>query len=387
MTKEPKGPTDKDDLDSLAKQVSDGIDVDWSKAESRASTPQERGLLDALRDIAQIADVHRGLSKEGDDELAHTLHKSAEAPSRDRKPPSPALPSKRASLEFAPGTLFSDRYTIVERIGGGGMGVVYKALDRELQRPVALKLLRAEAAGRAASLERFRRELDLARQVTHLNVCRVHDTGESEGLRYISMEYVDGQTLDELIQSVGSLSPRQTVTMARQVCAALRAIHECSIVHRDLKPSNIMLDRSGRAVVMDFGIAYHPGGDKITMEGEVLGTLAYLSPEQADGEKVDGRSDVYALGLILFEMLTGRRAPGDNKRIPMALREKEICPPPSQFTPEVAPALDRVVRRCLERDRDRRYESVDELDHELADIEEAGSGVLAPLPARSTAGR
>ncbi len=193
----------------------------------------------------------------------------------------PAVP-----LAFPPGFTFARRYTIVEQVGIGGMGQVYKARDEDLGRTVALKMLRPDVASETISVERFRRELSFAGKVSHPNVCRVHDMGSIDESRFISMEYVDGQTLGDVIHSIGRLSPRQTVVLARQICSALKAIHEHSIVHRDLKPSNIMLDRSGRAVVMDFGLALHHDADKITSEGEILGTLAYLSPEQAQTQNV-----------------------------------------------------------------------------------------------------
>src|SRR5262245_39061927 len=161
------------------------------------------------------------------------------------------------SLRFEPGQHFGERYTIVEEVGSGGMGQVHKAIDRKLGKTVALKLIRPEIAAQTAALQRFRRELALAQQVSHANVCRVHDLGEVEGIVHISMEYVEGQTLSDLIQSMGHLSARQTVALGRQVCAGLQAIHERGIVHRDLKPANIMVDRSGHAIVMDFGLAYH----------------------------------------------------------------------------------------------------------------------------------
>jgi len=274
-------------------------------------------------------------------------------------------PVAEVDIHFAPGASFGERYTIVERIGVGGMGQVYKALDKELDRPVALKLVRS-GTRRARGLERFRRELTLARQVSHPNVCRVHDLGDVEGLHYISMEYIEGQSLRDWTQAVGRLSTHQTVSLGRQLCAGLGAIHRQSIVHRDLKPSNVMLDRTGRAVVMDFGLAYHPQSDQITAEGEVLGTLAYLSPEQARGEQVDQRCDIYALGLVLFELLTGGRPPADGKSLPLALRDStERCPPPSQVVPEVPDSLDRVVMRCLERGRASRFQKVDEVERAL----------------------
>src|SRR4029079_7899329 len=214
---------------------------------------------------------------------------------------------------------------------------------------VPLKLTQPRSGARAEIQERFRRELALAQQVTHGNVCRVHDLGEFDGILYISMEFIEGQTLDDLIQSVGHLSPSQTIALGRQICAGLQAIHERSIVHRDLKPGNIMVDRSGHAVLMDFGMAYHPEAAKLTREGAVLGTLAYLSPEQSRGAPTDVRSDIFALGLILFEMLTRRRAPRDSGPAPLALRgSAERCPAPSRLSPEVPPALDAIVLRCLE---------------------------------------
>jgi serine/threonine-protein kinase len=274
---------------------------------------------------------------------------------------------------FSAGDLFAERYLIVEDIGAGGMGEVYKAKDRVLGHSVALKLLRPEIAAGGIGVERFKREIHLARQVTHLNVCRMHDIGEIEGLRYISMEHVDGQTLHDLIQSMGRLSPRQTVGLARQIAAGLDAIHRNGIVHRDLKPTNIMLDRSGRAVLMDFGLALAADQDKITSEGEVLGTLSYLSPEQAHGTAVDARSDLYSFGLILFEMLTGARPPGDGERVPLALRKTPGCPPPSALTPEVPKELDAIVLRCLETSPQQRYSSAQELDEALERVSDFSS--------------
>lgn len=282
--------------------------------------------------------------------------------------------SHGVAFSFSPGQSFGSRYTVVEEVGAGGAGVVYKAIDRKLGRTVALKLIQPRAAARAEIQERFRRELALAQQVTHANVCRVHDLGEFDGILYISMEFIEGQTLDDLIQSVGHLSPRQTVALGRQICAGLKAIHERSIVHRDLKPGNVMVDRSGHALLMDFGMAYHPEAEKLTREGAVLGTLAYLSPEQARGAPTDLRSDLYALGLILFEMLTGRRAPGDGGPAPLALRESaERCPPPSRLSPEVPAALDAIVLRCLERDPARRFATAGDLDTALAAIQLSSS--------------
>lgn len=290
-------------------------------------------------------------------------------------------------FDFAPGDAFGDRYTIVERVGSGGMGQVYKALDRELNRPVALKLVGAATAG-ARGLERFRRELGLARQVSHPNVCRVHDIGRVGNVYYISMEFVEGQTLSDWIRAVGKLSPEQTVNLARQLCAALAAIHTQSIVHRDLKPGNVMLDRNGRAVVMDFGLAYQPLADEITGKGEVLGTYSYLSPEQAQGNELDLRSDIYALGLIIFEMLTGERPPADGKSLPLALRPaEESCPAPGDLAADVPESLDRIVMRCLARRPAQRYQAIDEIDRALEEAASDISSSATEMPRRRRSAR
>ena len=286
---------------------------------------------------------------------------------------------------FEPGAAFAGRYTIVERIGQGGMGQVYKAIDTKLGRPVALKLVRAGTA-EAKGLARFRRELNMARQVSHQNVCRVHDIGDFEGVYFISMEFVEGQTLQEWTRAVGKLSTPQTLSVARQLCDGLAAIHGESIVHRDLKPANIMLDKSGRAVIMDFGLAYQPDADQITAEGEVLGTLAYLSPEQAQGGAgLDHRSDIYALGLVIFEMLTGARPPADGNSLPMGLRERsQRCRPPSALAPEVSEPLDKVVLRCIEHAPADRFQDATRLDEALQQVEDNldSHPTLPPLPSR-----
>ena len=296
---------------------------------------------------------------------------------------SPTVRRERSGVvpetRFAPGASFGERYTIVESIGAGGQARVFKAIDRQLGETVALKLISPELASNESSLIRFKRELSLGQKVSHINVCRVHDIGDVSGSHYISMEYIDGQNLHDWVQAVGKLSPYQTIKLGRQICAGLAAIHAKAIVHRDLKPRNIMLDRSGRSVVMDFGLAHHPEVDHLTAPGEALGTLAYFSPEQAKGAAVTPRTDIYAVGLMLFEMLTGRRPPGDDRRLPLALRDRsESCPPPSRFSPDVPAALDGVVLRCLERAPEERYPSVDDVGKALAEAAETLSAVSQP---------
>jgi eukaryotic-like serine/threonine-protein kinase len=286
-------------------------------------------------------------------------------------------PGVAAEILFAPGTTFGARYTIVEAVGSGGMGRVYKAIDRQVNRTVALKLIRPDLVEHEDTLTRFRHELALGQQVTHGNVCRVHDMGEVERVPYISMEFVQGQTLADLIRSVGRLSPAQTVALGSQICAGLAAVHAKAIVHRDLKPSNVMVDRQGHAVLMDFGVARGPEQEKLTAAGAVAGTLQYAPPEHLRTGTMDARGDLYATGLILYEMLTGRRPPGDGGPLPLALRERsERCPPPSHFAADVPHALDAIVMRCLERAPDKRFASAEELGTKLSELDAAATGTL-----------
>jgi serine/threonine protein kinase len=191
-------------------------------------------------------------------------------------------------------------------LGEGGMGAVYKAKDLDVDRDVALKVIRPEYASRPEILARFKQELILARQITHKNVIRIFDLGQAEGIRFITMEYVDGQDLYSLLRSGEQLSVERKVKIAREICKALEAAHEQGVVHRDLKPQNIMVDKNGRVLVMDFGIARSMEDTGLTSTGALVGTPAFMSPEQAKGEKLDTRSDLFSFGVIFYEMLTGK---------------------------------------------------------------------------------
>lgn len=252
------------------------------------------------------------------------------------------------ALDYAPGELFAGRYVVIDRLGQGGMGVVYKARDQETNRTVALKMIRGSLEGDAEALSRFRREPGLAQQVTHENVCRVHDLGLVDGVRYLSMEYLEAETLARLIQSLGSLSVKQTLQVALQVASGLSAIHARGIVHRDLKPSNIAVASDGRVVVMDFGLARGPVDSGVTEPGVLVGSYAYLAPEHIRGEPLTASTDVYSLGLVLYEMLTGKRPPGDEDQRPLALRgDSAVLPSPSSHEPDVPKELDRLIKGCL----------------------------------------
>jgi serine/threonine-protein kinase len=229
---------------------------------------------------------------------------------------------------FPPGTLLGQRYRIVSLLGRGGMGEVYRANDLLLGQTVALKFLPAAATANEAALSRFRNEVRTARQVSHPNVCRVYDIGEAEGLTYLTMEYVDGEDLASLLRRIGRLPQDKALEIARKVCAGLAAAHDKGVVHRDLKPANIMLDSQGQVRITDFGLA-----GMAEQLGDVRsGTPAYMAPEQRAGKQVSARSDIYALGVVLHEVFTGKRPSEEGSK------------------PELDPAVERVIQRCLQED-------------------------------------
>jgi tRNA A-37 threonylcarbamoyl transferase component Bud32 len=254
--------------------------------------------------------------------------------------------------------VLNDRYEIEQPLGRGGMAQVFRATDRVLGRPVAVKVLDRKYKDDAKFVTRFRREAQSAAGINHPNVVSVYDTGSEDGLHYIVMEYVDGDTLADLLQREGPLTAGRAVSIAEPVARALEAAHEKGMVHRDVKPGNIMVDRSGTVKVVDFGIARAAADDTLTQTGTVLGTAAYLSPEQAQGETVDARSDVYSLGCVLYEMTTGRPPFTADSTLAVAYKHVREDPvPPSRLNPDVPPELDAVVMTALAKDPAARYPS------------------------------
>ncbi len=254
---------------------------------------------------------------------------------------------------FVPGTLLGGRYRIIGLLGEGGMGEVYRATDLTLGQSVALKFLPPAAAGNARLLERFHGEVRVARQVSHPNVCRVYDIGESDGLPFISMEYVDGEDLHTLLQRIGRLPSDKALDTARKICAGLAAAHSRGVIHRDLKPHNVMMNRRGEILIMDFGlaaIADHLEGLEVRN-----GTPGYMSPEQLRGAEVTAKSDIYALGLVLYELFTGKR-PFEGKTIPQLIDQQEAAHLSSitDIAADVDPAVEKIIRRCLDPDPNKR---------------------------------
>jgi|HubBroStandDraft_1064217.scaffolds.fasta_scaffold00081_48 eukaryotic-like serine/threonine-protein kinase len=279
----------------------------------------------------------------------------------------PAMSNISAFQGLQPGVLFGGRYEILGVLGQGGMGAVYKARDRELDRLIALKVIRPELATDPAILARFKQELILSRNITHKNVVRIFDLGEAEGIRFISMEFVDGEDLRTLLRRAGKFSPKEAVSVVEQVCRALDSAHSEGVIHRDLKPQNIMRDKNGRIVVMDFGLARSLGDSGMTQTGAIVGTMEYMSPEQALGSTLDQRSDIFSVGLIFFELLTGR-APyqADTAIASLMKRTREDAQPASDIDATVPKSLSAIVSRCLEREAANRYHSAVELLQQLA---------------------
>jgi serine/threonine protein kinase/Tfp pilus assembly protein PilF len=274
---------------------------------------------------------------------------------------------------LARGTVFADRYEIIDKLGAGGMGRVYRAEDTKVKDQVALKLLRPEISADKKTIDRFRNELKVARRIRHKNVTGMYDLGEEKGTHYITMEYVSGEDLRSLIRRVGQLPVAKSIAIARQVCEGLSEAHRLGIVHRDLKPSNVMIDREGNARIMDFGIARSMGETAgVTEAGIMIGTPEYMSPEQAEGRDIDQRSDIYSLGLILYEMLTGRRPFMAETSMAVLLKHKAERPQdPREINGLIPESLSRIILRCLEKDRKKRWANVEELLKVLGSGEES----------------
>jgi serine/threonine-protein kinase len=266
------------------------------------------------------------------------------------------------------GATFAGRYEIKGVLGMGGMGVVYRAWDKELGELVAIKTLRMDAAqSEPAALERFKQEIRLARKITHRNVVRTHDLGEVDGLYFITMEFVEGQSLKHLIQSRGPLPVAVVLTIGKQLCRALEVAHEQGVIHRDIKPQNLIVEPSGTLKVMDFGIArLAKRSEGMTQAGMAVGTPEYMAPEQLLGADVDFRADVYATGAVLFESVTGRPPFVADSPITLVAKQLEESPPsPRSLNAEVPEALAALILRALNKDAADRPQSAALLFEEL----------------------
>jgi serine/threonine protein kinase len=286
-------------------------------------------------------------------EAAHTAP-SSDGPAVGTKTSAPQFPS----IDLTP---LSQRYELLAEAGHGSMGNVYKARDRETGETVALKLLKPEIASDQTMMERFKKELLFARKITHKNVCRVHEFNRIGGIAYTSMEFVEGDSLRSVLNRFGGLPVRKALDLALQMCSALQEAHAQGIVHRDLKPENVMIDTQGNVKIMDFGIARSM--DAMTrLTGSMVGTPAYMAPEQVSGKQVDYRTDIYALGLILYEMFTGQPAFQAENAVAVALKQLREAPkPPREVKPWVPVEIERAILKCLEKEPARRFQSIAQL--------------------------
>jgi len=274
--------------------------------------------------------------------------------------------SATALVQLSPGTSIGSRYEIVRLLGQGGMGAVYQAHDKELERQVAIKVIRADMAANPEILQRFKQELILARQITHKNVIRIFDLGQADGIKFITMEYIEGENLQGVLRRKKKLEPAEAANILAQVCRALEAAHNEGVIHRDLKPQNIMLDKSGRAYVMDFGIARSMLGAGMTQTGALIGTPDYMSPEQAKGQTLDARSDLFSIGIIFYEMLSGQVPfDADTTMGKLWKRTNEPARPLDELDKTIPRPLSDIVRKCLEIDPQKRFANAGELLHQI----------------------
>jgi len=272
--------------------------------------------------------------------------------------------------ELTRGTTFAGRYEIIEELGKGGMGRVYRVEDTKLEQEVALKLIKPEIAKDKKTIERFRNELKLARNIRHKNVCGMFDLGETEGAHFITMEYVRGEDLRSLIRRIGQLPIGKSISITKQICEGLVEAHRSGVVHRDLKSNNIMIDKEGNVRIMDFGIARSLEAKGITGAGVMIGTPEYMSPEQVEGKEVDQRSDIYSLGVILYEMVTGRVPFEGDTPFTIGMKHKGETPQnPKELNPQIQEDFNSLILNCLEKDKEKRYQSAGELRSELTNIE------------------
>lgn len=264
------------------------------------------------------------------------------------------------------GLLFAGRYEIIEVLGTGGMGVVYRVHDTKIDDEITLKVLKPGIASEKKTIERFRNELRLARKISHKNVCRMFDLNEGQDSIYITMEYIAGQDLRGLIRQAGRLTIQKAVSIAIQLAKGLSEAHRAGIIHRDLKPGNVMIDKEGNAKILDFGIARSLETKGLTGVGTLIGTPEYMAPEQVDGISPDKRTDIYSMGIMLFEMLTGRLPFEGDTPVSIAIKHKtEIPPEPLSINPGLPGRLNRLILKCLEKDKSRRFQTMEELIAEL----------------------
>ena len=299
--------------------------------------------------------------------------------------PSPTQTLFTVFKDLPIGHTFAGRYQVIEELGLGGMGRVYKVLDKTVGERVALKLLNPDIASQEQTIERFRNELKLARKISHRHVCRMYDLSEAEGMPFITMEYISGEDLKSLIKRAGQISVGKALNLAEQICEGLIEAHRTGVVHRDLKPQNIMVDMEGNAKITDFGIARSTKTKGLTGTGIIIGTPEYMSPEQVEGKAVDQRSDLYSLGIILYELVTGKLPFEGDTPLSVAVKHKIEEPrAPQEINAQIPRDLNTVILKCMAKDKKDRYQSAKELLADLKQIEEGVATTEKFVPERKT---
>ena len=284
-----------------------------------------------------------------------------------------AGPATTQTGDLIVGAIFAGRYEILEVIGVGGMGKVYKVHDRELDDIVALKTIRKDALGSGPEvMERFKLEIKTARKVTHKNIIRTHDFGESSGVQYLSMEYVKGMTLRELLERQSELPLGIALRIARQICSGLHVAHEAGIIHRDVKSQNILIQPNGDLKIMDFGIARPLESKGLTMDGSVMGTPEIMAPEQAMGQATDSRTDIYSAGCVFFELFTGTRPFTSKSMTELLMKHVNETPPtPRSVRASVPPQVEAIILRMMQKTPAARFQTFAEVHAALAAVPES----------------
>jgi hypothetical protein len=323
---------------------------------------------DELGRLARVFDAMANQVRAREDRLKEQVAALRREIGEARQTSKPAAP--RGALSLPTGQLFAGRFEVLDEIGSGGMGMVYRALDRELGDQVAIKTLRPELLQDTSLVERFKSEIRLARTISSKHVVRTHDIGERDGVYYLTMEYVEGITVRELLDTRGRLGTAPTLAIASQLAQSLVAAHEQGVIHRDIKPQNLLLDAAGVLKVMDFGVARLAGGSaNLTEVGMLVGTPSYMAPEQMMGESFDHRIDLYATGVVLFECLVGKLPFEGNSAVALIARVLRDAPPaPAAHDPEIPQAFSDLVVRLLAKDPAQRPANAAELVRLLSDL-------------------
>jgi eukaryotic-like serine/threonine-protein kinase len=355
------------DPERTARKAQDGIAV--SSGDSSAATPKpalgSEGLTDPGFQPADVTSPGTALPTTPKSDPSDAVTMAGASGSSGGSASHPVFSAIGATV-FHEGDILGGRYEIQKLLGMGGMGAVYKARDMEVERVVGLKVIRPDLAGDPAILARFKQELVLARQVTHKNIIRIYDLNEADGVKFITMEFIEGEDLRSILLREGKLPPQKAAGIMVQVCAGLLAAHSEGVIHRDLKPSNVMCDQAGRVVIMDFGLARTVQGDGMTRTGMMVGTMEYMSPEQAMGKELDARSDQFAVGIIFYELLSGIIPyHADSAIASLVKRTQERAVPLTDVDPTIPPELSAIVGKCLETDPAARFASIQELIDEV----------------------